>query len=99
MAGEMPPPMPPAGEFSAEDYEFEGLDELEGGNAFLDEVLTRAGEFALDAIEFVQEHPVLAGALVAAGFGALAGLTAAAILPHRRSAAQERAAAATAETA
>ena len=99
MAGEMPPPMPPAGEFSAEDYEFDALEDLEEGNAFLDEVLTRAGELALDTIEFVQEHPVLTGAMFAAGFGALAGLTAAAILPRRRATAQEQVAATTADAA
>jgi len=99
MAGEMPPPMPPAGEFSAEDYEFEALDELEEGNAFLDQVLTRAGELALDTIEFVQEHPVLTGALFAAGFGALAGLAAAAVLPQRRPTAREQAATAAADAA
>jgi hypothetical protein len=97
MAGEMPPPMPPAGEFSAEDFEFDALDELDEGNAFLDEVLTRAGEFALDTIEFVQEHPVLTGALVAAGFGAVAGLAAAAIVPRRRPTRQQQAAATAAE--
>ncbi|HEY7063288.1 MAG TPA: hypothetical protein VII06_17555 [Chloroflexota bacterium] len=97
MAGEMPPPMPPAGEFSAEDYEFDALDELESGNALLDEVLTRAGELALDTIEFVQEHPVLSGALVAASFGAFVGLVVAALQPQRRPSAQEQAAAAAAE--
>jgi hypothetical protein len=91
--------MPPAGEFSAEDYEFDALDELDEGNAFLDEVLTRAGEMALDTIEFVQEHPVLTGALLAAGFGALAGLTAAAIVPRRRPTVQQQAAAAASEAA
>jgi hypothetical protein len=99
MAGEMPPPMPPAGEFSAEDYEFDALDELEEGNAFLDEVLTRAGELALDTIEFVQEHPILTGALLAAGFGAVAGLTAAAVVPRRRPSAQQQAAAAASDAA
>jgi hypothetical protein len=99
MAGEMPPPMPPAGEFSAEDYEFDALDELEEGNAFVDEVLTRAGELALDTIEFVQEHPVLTGALFAAGFGALAGLTAAAIVPRRRPTVQQQVAASAGDAA
>ncbi|HLH22376.1 MAG TPA: hypothetical protein VK066_07620 [Chloroflexota bacterium] len=98
MAGETPPPMPPTGEFSTEDYDFDALDELDEGNAFLDEVLTRAGEFALDAIEFVQEHPVLSGAIVAAGFGTAAGLVAAALVPRRRPpTAQEQAAATAAE--
>ena len=99
MAEEMPPPMPPAGEFAAEDYEFDALDDMDEGNAFLDEVLTRAGELALDTIEFVQEHPVLSGALVAAGVGALAGLTAAAVMPRRRPSRQEQVATSAAEAA
>jgi hypothetical protein len=91
--------MPPAGEFTAEDYEFDALDEMDEGNAFVDEVLTRAGELALDTIEFVQEHPVLSGALVAAGFGALAGLMAAAIVPRRRPAPQQQLATSAADAA
>src|SRR4051812_42935555 len=99
MAGEMPPPMPPAGEFSAEDYEFEDFDELEPGNAMLDEVLTRVGEFALDTIEAVQAHPIVAASLVAAALGGLAGVAVAAVAPRRRRApVQEVTAAAAVDT-
>jgi hypothetical protein len=85
MASEMPPTTPPeAGYAVPEDYEFDLDDELEGGNEFVDEVLTRVGELALDTIEAIQEHPVLAASLLAAGVGAVAGLVAAKIAPRRR---------------
>src|SRR5439155_6192663 len=54
-------------------------------NELLDVVLTRAGEFTLDLIEGVQEHPVLAASLLAAGAGLVIGLIAAAVVPQRRS--------------
>src|SRR5437868_8895589 len=49
------------------EFEFDPADELEPANALVDVVLTRAGEFTLDLIEAVQEHPVLAASLVAIG--------------------------------
>jgi hypothetical protein len=52
MAGETPPTVPAAGEYPPlDDYEFDPDDELEPSNEFVDAVLTRAGEFALDLIE------------------------------------------------
>jgi len=85
MAGDTPPPAPPAGNFpGAEDYEFDPAEELEPTNELLDLVLTRAGEFTLDLIEGVQEHPVLAASLMAAGAGLVVGVIAAAVVPHRR---------------
>jgi hypothetical protein len=99
MAGEMPPTTPPEGYSIPEDYEFEPDDDLGAGNELLDEVLTRAGEFALDTIEFIQEHPVLAASMAAVGFGAVVGLVASALVPRRRPSAQESAASAAAEAA
>jgi hypothetical protein len=85
MASETPPNLPPEGSYALPDeYEFEPDDDLAPGNELLDEVLTRAGEFALDTIEAIQDHPILAGAIAAATFGALAGLVAAAVVPRRR---------------
>lgn len=64
-------------------------------------MLTRAGEFTLDLIEGIQEHPALAASLLAAGFGAVVGLVVAALVPRRPSAAElaARAAAEAAESA
>src|SRR5215210_3042120 len=85
MADAMPPPSSPDESFGMEDYEFDPDDELEPSNEFLDAVLTRAGEFALDLIEGVQEHPVLAASMIATGFGVIGGLVAARVVPKRRS--------------
>lgn len=72
------------------EFEFDPADELEPANAIVDVVLTRAGEFTLDLIEAVQEHPVLAASLVAIGFGAMVGLVAGSVA-RRRSASAARA--------
>ena len=82
--GPAPESLPEEDEF---EYEFDPADELEPTNAFVDVVLTRAGEFTLDLIEAVQEHPVLAASLVAAGFGAVVGLVAGSVARHRASSA------------
>ncbi len=88
MASETPPPDPVASEFpQVEDYQFEPMEELSPSNEFVDAVLTRAGELALDLIEGVQEHPVLTASLLAAGGGAIVGLVASALAPRRRPAA------------
>jgi hypothetical protein len=85
MAAENPPTPSPATEFTPPpDYEFDPAEELEPSNDLLDLVLTRAGEFTLDVIETVQAHPVLVGALAAAGIGAVGGLLAARLVPRRR---------------
>jgi hypothetical protein len=85
MASETPPNLPPEGSYALPDeYEFEPDDDLAPGNELLDEVLTRAGEFALDTIEAIQDHPILSGVIAAAAFGAVAGLVAAAVVPRRR---------------
>ena len=100
MAGEMPPTTtPPEGYSIPDDYEFEPDDELGAGNELLDEVLTRVGEFALDTIEAIQEHPVLAASLAAVGFGATVGLVASALVPRRQPSAREQASKAAAEAA
>jgi hypothetical protein len=65
------------------EFEFDPADELEPANAFVDVVLTRAGEFTLDLIEAVQEHPVIAASLVAVGFGAMVGLVAGSVARRR----------------
>ena len=84
MASAMPPSSSADESFGMDDYEFDPDDELEPSNEFLDAVLTRAGEFTLDLIEGVQEHPVLAASMIAAGFGLLGGLVAARVVPQRR---------------
>jgi hypothetical protein len=78
--GPAPESLPEEDEF---EFEFDPADELEPTNAFVDVVLTRAGEFTLDLIEAVQEHPVLAASLMAAGFGAVVGLVAGSVARHR----------------
>lgn len=91
MAGEAPPPSSAEASYSIpESYEFDLDEELAPTNAFLDEVLTRVGEFALDTIEAVQEHPVLAASLVAATFGALFGFVLAWLMPRRPGVARPR---------
>jgi hypothetical protein len=65
------------------EFEFDPADELEPANAFVDVVLTRAGEFTLDLIEAVQEHPVVAASLVAIGFGVMVGFVAGSIARRR----------------
>src|SRR5262249_8736156 len=93
MAGDTPPPAPPPGNCpGADDYEFDPAEELEPTNELLDVVLTRAGELTLDLIEGVQEHPVLAASLLAAGAGLVVGLIAAPVVPQRRTNAASEAA-------
>src|SRR6476659_5664498 len=78
--GPAPERQPEEDEF---EFEFDPADELEPSNAFVDVVLTRAGEFTLDLIEAVQEHPVVAASLFAAGVGALVGLVAGSLVRRR----------------
>ena len=86
MASETPPPAPSSGDYPLPaDYEFDPAEDLAPSNEFLDDVLTRAGELALDTIEAVQEHPVMAASLAAAGVGMVVGLVAAGLVPRRRS--------------
>lgn len=85
MAAEPPPAPEPADATYTipDDYQFDLDNDFGPSNELLDEVLTRAGEFALDTIEAVQEHPVLAASLVAAGVGAIAGLALAKVAQRR----------------
>jgi hypothetical protein len=83
-SGPTPESLPEDDEF---EFEFDPADELEPSNAFVDVVLTRAGEFTLDLIEAVQEHPVVAASLFAAGVGAFVGLVAGSLVRRRASSA------------
>src|SRR3954454_9463880 len=102
MATETPPGGPMPGGFDADDefeFEFDPAEDLEPTNEFVDVVLTRVGEFTLDLIEAVQEHPLLTASLLAAGVGLLAGTIAGGLFPRRRNTAALAAEAAAAAAA
>ena len=84
MAAETSPTAQPPGEASRpETYQFEAAEELSPTDAFLDTVLTRAGELVLDVIEGVEEHPLLAASLMAVIAGGAAGFLVAGLWPRR----------------
>jgi hypothetical protein len=85
MAAETSPTAQPPGEAPRpETYQFEAAEEeLSPTDAFLDTVLTRAGELVLDVIEGVEEHPLLAASIMAVIAGGATGLLVAGLWPRR----------------